>query len=393
MPFHRRLAAVLLGAAALAPLAGAHAADCAGTSAGTLATGQAVRVEPGPARSYALELAAGQGIIVDLASLAPPAPKASGDGDEHEHAEDAAKTPPRDLMLCSTAGTLLAPMAGEVFEKGSSVSVTPDGQRLRFVAPANGRYTLWVAASGDAREVIARGRDLGKGGGAVRSAQLGAEVQGRASSTQTQIFSFAGTAGQWVELKAVSESDTVLNLAGPDRSGAYSVIANNDDSEGLNPRIRRRLPVTGTYYVQVDSLAENLDDFTLSLKAIAAPPPPPPPAALRAGTEVSAKLNNQEDVRVYNLAVQAGRSYRLELTAGYDGVVAIGVPSPIEADDGKDGPAAGFAEIKAQDTGTTGTERLTFTARSNGTVTVMVRSFGIGETDGSYTLKATDLGG
>ena len=390
----RSLAAVLLGAAATLPMAPALAADCAGSAGGALAIGQAVRVEPGPARTYSVELAAGQGLIVDLANLVPPAPKPAESSDDHEHeSAPAAKTPPRDLVLCSAGGAVIAPMAGEVFEKGSSVAATPDGQRLRFVAPADGRYTIWVAASGDAREVIARNRDLGKVGGGVQAARLGSEVQGRVSSGQTQIYSFDGTAGTWVELKSVSEKDTLLRLAGPDRAGTYTVIAENDDSEGLNPRIRRRLPVTGTYYLQVDSLAEEVGDFTLGMKTIAAPPPPKPPAALRVGGDTAGKLDNQEDVRAYTLAVVAGHSYKLELTAAYDGVVAIGLPSPLEADDGKEGPAAGFAEIKSQDSGTTGTERINFTARSTGQIMVLVKSFGIGETDGSYTLKAADMGG
>ena len=40
----------------------------------------------------------------------------------------------------------------------------------------------------------------------------------------------------------------------------------------------------------------------------------------------------------------------------------------------------------------TGTERLNFTARNNGTLLVRVKSFGIDDTEGGYTLKATDLG-
>ena len=63
-----------------------------------------------------------------------------------------------------------------------------------------------------------------------------------------------------------------------------------------------------------------------------------------------------------------------------------------EPDDGGDKPDAGFAEIKSQDSGTTGTERLSFTARSTGTIQVRVRNFGIGESDGSFTLVVRDLG-
>ena len=54
--------------------------------------------------------------------------------------------------------------------------------------------------------------------------------------------------------------------------------------------------------------------------------------------------------------------------------------------------SASSVEIKSQDSGTTGTEKLTFTARSTGQLLVRIKSFGIGETDGGYTLTATDLG-
>jgi hypothetical protein len=104
-------------------------------------------------------------------------------------------------------------------------------------------------------------------------------------------------------------------------------------------------------------------------------------------------LSGTDDIKLYTLPVIAGHSYRLSLTAPYDGVVAIGLSSPLEPDDGGDKPDAGFAELKSQDSGTTGTERLNFTARSTGQLLVRVKSFGIGETDGGYTLTATDQGG
>jgi hypothetical protein len=96
---------------------------------------------------------------------------------------------------------------------------------------------------------------------------------------------------------------------------------------------------------------------------------------------------------MYALPVMAGHGYRLELTTSYDGVVAIGVGSPVEPDDGSTAPDAGFTEIKSADANTSGTEKLIFTARSNGQLNVRVKSFGIGDSDGSFTLTATDLGG
>jgi hypothetical protein len=390
----RRLATSLLLAAAAAPLASAHAAavGCAGADAGALTLGTAARVDPGAARGFAVTLAEGQGIIVDLSGLTPTAvPAADKDDDEHEHGGDA-KQPLRDLALCDARGTKLVPLAGEVFAKGGSLSAIPDGQRLRFVAPSAGRYRIGVTPAAAPREILVRERVLGHGGGGVAPTGLGKVEEGKVSAAAPQVFSFAGTAGQWIELKSTSENDTVLHLAGPDQKGEYSEIANNDDSDGLNPVIRRRLPISGTYYLQVDSLGDELQDFTLTLKAIKAPAPPPPPAALRAGATVRDKLASENDARIYAMPVVAGHSYRLELTATYDGVVAIGLPNPVEADDDS-GPGAGFAEVKSQDSGTTGTERLTFTARSTGQLLVRIKSFGIGESDGGYTLVAADLGG
>ena len=84
---------------------------------------------------------------------------------------------------------------------------------------------------------------------------------------------------------------------------------------------------------------------------------------------------------MYVLNVLAGHSYRLELDASYDGVVGIGLMGPVEPEDGDYGPDAGFAEIKNQDGGTSGIEKLNFAARSNGQVLVRVKSLGNGETD------------
>ena len=381
--------ALFLAAAALAPLAQAQAASC-GTGGGTpLTVGTVATVAPGAPRHYALELGVREGVIIDVASLT--AKRTGGDDeDEHDHG-DAAAPVVQTIRLCDARGNVLAPQPGEVFAKGGSLSETEDGQRLRFYANAAGTYLVSVAASSDPREILVRRREGGTIAQPVVSATLGRAQKGITSSGTPMVFSFAGTAGQWVELKSTSERDTLLRLAAPDREGNYAVVAENDDSDGLNPVIRRRLPATGTYYVQVDSLSDEPGEFELSLAPIAAPKPPPPPIALRPGAPVAGKLTDGDAVAVYALPVAAGKSYRLELTAQYDGVVAIGVPNPVEPDDGGSGADAGFTEVKSQDSGTTGTEKLNFTARSNGQVLVRIKSFGIGETDGAFTLRAIEL--
>jgi len=391
---HCRRAVALLAAVALAPIAQAQAATCPSPGTASVSVGTVAEVAPGGARAFAVDLAANEGVIVDLASLKPAARPTTGDDgeDDHEHGEGSANAAPRALKICDAAGTVLSPQPGEVFEKGGSTVTTTDGERLRFVAPRAGRYTIAVTSSDEPREVLVRRRAGGTTPAPVVSAVLPGEQKGITSSGAPMVFSFAGTAGQWVMLKAKSEKDTVLRLAGPDKAGDYAKIAENDDSDGLNPMIRRKLPVTGTYYVQVDSLSEDPGEFQLSLARSEAPPPPPAPVRLSIGTQVAGRLTGGDDTKLYVLPVVAGHSYRLDLTAPYDGVVGIGLPNPVEAEDGSDKPDAGYADIKSQDDGTSGTEKLNFTARSTGQLLVRIKSFGIGETDGGYTLTATDLG-
>ncbi|MBV1688616.1 hypothetical protein KRR38_13260 [Novosphingobium sp. G106] len=394
-PIRRQRAALFLAAACLAPFAQAHAAGCSASGAAPLSIGTVLPVEPGGARSFTLALGVREGVIVDLVRVTP---KASGDEGDDEHDRDdehgdSGKPALQGIKLCDAKGNILAPQPGEVFAKGGSLSTTEDGERLRFFANAAGDYLVTVAPSDEPREILVRRREVGSGPAPVVSATLGRDQKGITSSSAPMVFSFAGTAGQWVELKSTSEKDTLLRLAAPDREGNYSVVAENDDSDGLNPMIRRKLPITGTYFVQVDALSDEPGEFALTLNRIEAPKPPPPPAALRVGATVSGKLADGDAIAMYALPVAAGHSYRLELTATYDGVVAIGVPNPVEPDDGGTGADAGFTEIKSQDSGTTGTEKLNFAARGNGQVLVRVKSFGIGETDGGYTLKVVDLGG
>lgn len=374
-----RCAALFL-TVALAPLAQASAAPCVAAGA-PLVIGTVAAVPANAAQGFGVSLAAGEGVIIDLTGIAAPA---SGDD------EDAAK--PRTLGLCSSRGELLAPQPGEVFEKGGSHTNIDEGERLRFVAPSAGQYVVTIASASEPREVLVRRRKVESSQSPVISAALDSAQKGIVSSNAPMVFSFSATAGQWVEIKSTSEKDTLLRIAGPVRAGEYAQLAENDDSEGLNPILRRKLAIAGTYYVQVDSLSDEPGEFELSLNRTAAPKPAPPPAALRAGLPVAGRLADGDAVALYTLPVMAGHSYQLALTAPYDGVLAIGLPNPVEPEDGAEGPDAGFSEVKSQDSNLSGTERLSFTARSTGQLLVRIKSFGIGETDGGYTLTATDEG-
>jgi hypothetical protein len=392
----RSLGALLLAATSLSlslipATAAVAAAPCPTSGVVALPIGSVAPVPAGAQRSFSLALGANEGVIIDLSDIKPkPAPENAEGEDAHESSASAPTV--RALRLCDGTGKVLAPMAGEVFAKGGSVTATDDGERLRFLPGQSGMYLVTVAAGDAPRELLVRRRDVGSVQAPVIAATLDAGQKGITSSNAPVVYSFAGAAGQWVELKSTSEKDTLLRLAGPDRAGTYAVLAENDDSDGLNPVIRRKLPVAGTYYLQVDSLSNDPGEFELSLKRIEAPKPPPPPMALRAGGTVAGRLADGDDYKLYALPVVAGHAYRLELTAPYDGVVGIGVPNPVEPEDGGSGPDAGYSDVKSSDANTSGTEKLDFTARSNGSLLVRIKSFGIGETNGGYTLTVNDLG-
>lgn len=389
-PMNAKFITKFLGTAATAAILTAATPALAGTcdaaGAKAIGVGMLEPVAAGTAAKYSVDLSAGQGVLIDLVSVAPAAPSDSeGEDGEGHPAAQAAGT----LRVCDASGVLVAPLASDVFANGGTMSATEDGARLRFIAPAAGRFVIASPAAEGARELLLRGRDLPAASRTVTELELGGSDFAKVSSAAPLVYSFQAKAGQWVKLTATSENDTVLHLAAPNGE-AYEVIADNDDSDGTNPMIKRRLPATGTYYVQVESLTSDVGEVTVLVQPTTAPPPPPAPTALRLGPVVEAKLESSEDKRVYALPVQAGHGYRLELTAPYDAVIEVGLEDPLMSEEGADGN--GFSSIKSQDGNLTGTEKLTFTARASGRVLVQVRAFGLGDGDGSYKLVAVDTG-
>jgi len=358
----------------------ALAAACSSAGAKPVMVGTVEPLAADAPGKFSVDLAAGQGVLVDLTTTAL---------DKGEDEGTAAPTPGA-LGVCTANGALLSPLPSEVFKNGGALSADADGLHLRFVAPAAGRYLIAAAPAAGPRELLLRTRDLPRTDRKVTDLEMGGSDFAKVSNEAPLVYSFPGRAGQWVKITATSENDTVLHLAAPTGGGAYEVIADNDDSDGLNPVIRRRLPATGTYYVQVESITSDANDMTVLVQPTDAPPPPPPPAALKAGTVINGKLENAEDKLLFALPVQAGHAYRLEATAPYDVVVEVGVDNPMLDEDSETGN--GFSSVKSQDAGTTGTEKLNFTARATGRVLVQVRAYGLGDSDGSFKLTAVDAG-
>lgn len=360
----------------------ANAAACSAIGATPVSVGHLQDVPPGGTRAFTVDLAAGEGVTIELSPHGKPS--SSADADD--------KSALAGLILCDAKGAVAAPLPSEVFATGGSLSREDDGTlALRFAAPASGRYTIIAAGADARRELLLRHRDLPATDRRVTAIEVGGSDKAQLSKTNPRTWSFAGKTGQWIRITATSDADTVLHLAGPRPDGGYDVIADNDDTDGLNPRILRKLPVTGTYYVQVESLADDPDTATLLLEPASAPPPPPPPIPLRAGPPVTGKLASGDDKVLYALSVVAGRTYQLELSAAYDAVLEVGLPDPLEPDDGSD--SNGFAATRTKDDSTSGAEKLTFVARTSGQIWVQVRAFGTSDSDGAYTLALTVSGG
>lgn len=385
-PFLEMKTRLLLSASfALATIALADPAlaACSADGARALPVGKLEQVPAGSAPRFAVDLAAGEGLQIELA---PVAAAGSDDGDEHD-----SKAPATGLSACDATGRIVAPLPSEVFASGGSLARADDGTlTLRLSAPKAGRYVIATDAADVAREILLRPRAVSAQPRPATPLEIGGSDFVKISKGAPRVWSFAGKAGQWVKITATSESDTVLHLAAPVAGGGYEVIADNDDSDGLNPKIQRKLPATGTYYVQLESLSDETNDATVVIQPTQAPPPPPPPAALRAGTPVQGKLASSDDTRLYTLPVVAGRSYRLELNAPYDAVLEVGQPDPLEPEDGKDG--AGFAASRTVDDNTSGTEKMNITARTSGQLLVRVRAFSVGDDGGDYTLIVKEAG-
>lgn len=361
----------------------ALAADCDATGAQGVKVGTVQPLGSGDKGVFTLDLKAGEGVWIQL-DPTMPTPQDGDSGDQPA-------SRPTGLKICDATGKQLAPRASDVFVSGGSLSRTSEGAlRLAFLPPAAGSYTIVADAVDDTRELLVRNRDVPENAGGPTHLEMGGSDFAKVSSTKPLIYAVQGKAGQWVKITATSDADTVLHLAAPLADG-YSVIADNDDSDGLNPKIVRKLPVTGTYYVQVESLTDDPNDVSVLIEPTEAPPPPPPPAPLKAGQTVKGTLADADARNLYRLPVTAGHTYTLKVDAPFDAVLDVGLPDPLEAD-GDDDTANGFASLRSVDDGTSGEETLTVTAKTTGALLVQVRSFGIDE-GADYTLSATEAGG
>jgi hypothetical protein len=338
-------------------------ADCARPTA-TLARDETQPLPAGMPGSFAMELDEIERIELDLAAGAPmpgPAPAAA-------------------LEICDPAGV---PIAGEPVPG-------PDGHViLQFTAPAAGRYVVAVAA-GDAPRSLALRVPQGPAADAT-PLTFGRPVFAHLVPRARRLWSFEGKAGQWVRIAATSDGGAALRLALPEgaaapdpRSAGEGESFGGESSEGREPQITRKLPVDGVYRIEVRALGDAPDDLTLDVRELAFPPPPAASADLHPGTALRGTMSAEGDARLYDIALQAGRSYEVEAAATFDLALDIGLADPLEPAGGT--PASGISVLRTADASRSGSEIIAFSAASDGHVVLRVRGLGVFEGGEDYTL-------
>ncbi|MFM9937280.1 MAG: hypothetical protein ACKVOL_13900 [Novosphingobium sp.] len=355
------LALLMLAGMALPALAEVpvHSAACSGPAA-YLAVGQTETLPPGKLLRFAVDLGDIERIELEIAGSAANAADGS-------------------IEICDMAGAALA--VETAANAGGAVIV-------RFTAPAAGRYTLVAPAAPAARRLTLRTTRAPYGDAAPLI--MGHTVFARLAPQMPRAWAFEGKAGQWVRISATSQTDTAIHLVGPAADGRSTVLGEDDDSEGLNPLIQRKLHVDGTYVVEVQSLGEESDDITLDVRELPAPPPQAPPAPLRAGAELHGQLASVADRALYDIAVRSGQTYKITASALFDLALDLGLADPFEPSSGA--LASGISVQRTVDLTRSGGEVAAFTAATDGHVLLRVRGLGINEGGEDYSLTLTETG-
>lgn len=336
----------------------AAALDCNAVDAGTIALDRPVAVDPGREQRFVLDLAA----PADIAVMLEP------------------RVPGAEVAICDPAGFPFGRPLEPAATAGSAADAHAVGEAvIAVLAPAAARLTVRAPGTpASAREAPA--------------IPFGTPVSAHLIKDYPRTWSFTGSAGQAVRIAARSDGDTRLKLVGPTAAGGTGQLADDDDSEGLNPEIRRRLLRTGTYFVTVETLSDDPEDVMIELREDAAPALAAAvvqaAGTVRPGAPVNASLGEGAGRQLWRLPVRAGRSYRVTLSARFDAGLDLGLADPLEPADGS--PPLGIALRRSSDTDGSGEEMLAFTAAADGEVLLQVRALDTAGTGGAYALEVSE---
>lgn len=246
--------------------------------------------------------------------------------------------------------------------------------------------------------------------------RIGQTVEGNIAAAETgcrpdprfRTYRFTAAADSRIEITMQSETfDTVVELGRQDGCEFQSLGANDDGNgpeDGLNSRLRMRIPEAGEYVIRATALnPDGAGDFTLAVNTLPPPAPEPAPIALTMDRRVRGTLTDRDATiggfgetsgyeiegsrpyHLYTLTGAAGQTVRLKLDSSeFDPVIEVGAQSPL-----------GFSVVAFNDDGGGPDDglnsRLNITFRTAGSVVIRVSP--LGPDFGRYTLEAETVRG
>ena len=294
--------------------------------------------------------------------------------------------------------------AGQEGPDGQSLAEDDDGlgegthSRLRFVAPANGTYTLRARTlsglEGGAYTLSLAQRRPAPRAPRPTGIRLGSEIQGSLSTRDPEAeddagrydaYAFRAAEGQRFAISLNADDFDPVVRVGQMTGGSFVESAFNDDGVGieLNSYLIFTAPRAGEYVIRAMALgSDGLGDYTIKLDNA---PPPLAATPLAIGSSAEGELSADDGVNdggaradAYSFTAAAGQ--RIDATLNADAFDAY-----LELFN-----AAGESIDQDDDGGEEGTNsRLIATLAEAGTYTLQVRSTG-DVTTGAYTVALAE---
>jgi hypothetical protein len=236
--------------------------------------------------------------------------------------------------------------------------------RLRFLAPATGRYHIVAQSWGgdglgaftlslEEAPLPAAARPVGiRIGQTVRGSLHEGSPRMEEDDTPYDLYTFEGRAGQRVQITMRSQAFDAFLVLGRMSDGERHTLAEDDDGGGgTDSRIRYELLVGGTYEIYAGAFADDAEGaYTLTVEELA-PPVVRPTQPLRLGAQVSDDLRETDPQMVdgshyrdWSYTARAGERVRIVMRSEtFDTFLSIGrmVNGELQVissnDDGPDG--------------------------------------------------------
>lgn len=245
-----------------------------------------------------------------------------------------------------------------------------------FANAGTGRYRLDVddiaASTATHRNLSIVGVPNGVASGSGRINHSGDRDWHRITLRGGELYQFEANSA----IGPTGVGDPTLTL----RNSVGTQLAFNDDSVGLNSRIRFRPTVTGTYYLDVAGFSTRIGNYSVVAREVPATTSTHSTLAVNGSARGDLHANGDQDW--HRITLTGGRTYRFDLRGASSAGGSLSDPF-VEVRN-----AAGTLLASDDDSGTGLDSRLQFRASTTGTYFANARAFA-NAGSGTYTLGAT----